>query len=315
MVFYSKQTAVVLLLHRVLPVRDTMWDPMDPQLFEQVLQYVQRNFHALPLNELLFDRPRYSAKPLAAITFDDGYRDFIDYSIPLLKKYQLPASMFVTTDCIDQNLPTWTYVLDYYFENTSVKSLSSSFDNSKFPQSLKATRWNAAAERIAFGKKIKQYLKWVPAAVRKKAIAEILASFNDIELKGGMMMNWEEVKQIHAAGYEVGPHSVSHPTLATIEDDAELNYELQHAGGRLKEKTGIDSTVFSYPCGSYDERVKTQTKAAGYAAGLAVDRQLYQPDKDDLFAVPRIELYNEAWTKSRMRMNGTISFIEKIIKR
>lgn len=314
MLFYSKQTAVVLLLHRVLPVRDTMWDPMDPALFEQTLQYVQKKFHTIPLNELLFDKPARGTKPFAAITFDDGYRDFIDYSIPLLKKYQLPASMFVTTDCIDKNLPTWTYVLDYAFEHSNILSLKD-FDHSALPETFHNSNWQSNSERIAYGKKIKQHLKWVPAAVRKKAIDTIISSLHDVELPGGMMMSWEDVQQIYTAGYDVGPHSVSHPTLATIEDDAELDHELVYAGQRLKEKTGIDATVFSYPCGSYDDRVKQHTLKAGYKAGLAVDRQLYQPATDDLLAVPRIELYNESWKKVQLRMNGTISFIEKIIKR
>src|SRR5438067_13192415 len=115
MIFLSKQNSAVLLFHRVTPVRDKMWDPMDPVFFDNTLLYVQKNFHTLPLNELLFDVPRHSSKPLAALTFDDGYKDFIDYSIPILNKYSMPASMFVVADCIENNTPTWTYVIDYVF--------------------------------------------------------------------------------------------------------------------------------------------------------------------------------------------------------
>ncbi len=314
MLFYSKQTAVVLLLHRVLPQRDTMWDPMDPTLFEQVLKYVQRNFSTIPLEELLFDKPPTSTKPFAAITFDDGYSDFISHSIPLLKKYNLPASMFVTTECIDKNIPTWTYVLDYLFENTKRLSLKD-FDTAGLPEKFADAKWQSGQARIVYGKIIKQQLKWVPAAIRKKTINTVINSFDDVQLPNGMMMNWEEVKQIHAAGYTVGSHSVSHPTLATIEDDEELDYELQYAAIQLKENTGISSSVFSYPCGSYDSRVEEHTRKAGYKAGLAVDRQLYKAKEDSIFAVPRIELYNEHWQKSKMRINGTISFIEKIVKK
>jgi peptidoglycan/xylan/chitin deacetylase (PgdA/CDA1 family) len=314
MLFFSKQKAVILLLHRVLPTRDMMWDPMDPALFEHTLNYVQRRFHTIPLNELLFDVPVLSAKPLAAITFDDGYRDFIDYSIPLLKKYHMPASMFVTTDCIDRNLPTWTYLLDYVFEKSSILVFKN-FDASALPSAYQHTKWRSNTERAVYGKKLKQYLKWVPASIRKKTIDAIIKNLQDVPLPGGMMMSWQDVKEVHAAGYEIGSHSVSHPTLATIEDDAELDYELIHAARQLKEKAGIDPVVFSYPCGSYDGRVINHTRNAGYKAALAVDRQLYKKDSDDIFAIPRIELYNEPWQKTRMRINGTISFIEKIIKR
>jgi peptidoglycan/xylan/chitin deacetylase (PgdA/CDA1 family) len=313
MLFYAKQTAVVLLLHRVLPERDTMWDPMDPALFEQVLQYVQRNFNTIPLEELLFDKPATGTRPFAAITFDDGYRDFIDYSIPLLKKYNLPASMFVTTDCIDKNIPTWTYVMDYLFEKTDQLSLKD-FDATGLPEKFSVANWQSNHDRIQYGKIIKQHLKWVPSSIRKRTIETVINSFDDVQLPKGMMMNWDEVRQIHDAGYNVGSHAVSHATLASIEDDDELDYELQNSATQLKEKAGISSSIFSYPCGSYDKRVEEHTRKAGYKAALAVDRQLYNADKNGIFAVPRIELYNENWQKSRMRMNGAISFIEKIIK-
>ncbi len=313
MIFYSKHTALVLLLHRVLPVRDAMWDPMDPKLFERTLQYVQKHFHVIALQELLFHRPAVSSKPLAAITFDDGYRDFIDYSIPLLKKYNIPASMFVTTDCIENNLPTWTYLLDTVFEKSGILCFSD-FDASALPAEYSKTNWGSAAERIAYGKKIKQHLKWIPSLQRKKIINAILKNLYDVTLPVGMMMGWDEVRQAQAAGYEIGAHSVSHPTLATLEDDVELDYELNYSAQQLHEKAGIEKSVFSYPCGSYDERVMAHTQRAGYKAGLAVDRKLYEPMKDNIYAVPRIELYNESWLKAGMRMNGTISFIEKFIK-
>ncbi|MBC7888523.1 MAG: polysaccharide deacetylase family protein [Ferruginibacter sp.] len=313
MVFFSKQTAVILLLHRVSPERNVMWDPMDPALFEQVLKYVQRRFHTIPLNELLFQPRAVSSRPLAAITFDDGYKDFIDCTIPLLKKYNMPAGIFVTTDCIENNLPTWTYLLDYVFERSKILSLRQA-DFGALPAEYRIANWHSDAQRILYGKKIKQYLKWVPAVLRKAIIQSLLSNLNDVSLPSGMMMSWEDVKQVHTAGYEVGPHSVTHPTLATIEDDEELDYELIYAGQQLKEKAGIDSPVFSYPCGSYDDRVIAHTRRAGYKAGLAVNRRLYKKVAHDIFAIPRIELYNESWLKSRLRINGTISFIEKIIK-
>ncbi|OIN94803.1 hypothetical protein AUJ38_01625 [bacterium CG1_02_42_9] len=37
------------------------------------------------------------------LTFDDGYRDFYEFAFPLLKKYQLKATVFIISDFIDRN--------------------------------------------------------------------------------------------------------------------------------------------------------------------------------------------------------------------
>ena len=314
MIFFSKQKKLVLLFHRVTPVRDKMWDPMDPGLFEETLQYVQNKFHVIPLNELLFDAPKTGSKPLASITFDDGYKDFITYSIPLLEKFSLPASMFVVTDCIEKNIPTWTYIVDHIFEHTKKLHLDN-FSFSYLSAEFRQTKWHDATERISYGKRFKQHLKWISSDARNAIIECLLFNFNDVESPSGMMMSWDDIKQLNTAGFDVGSHSVTHPTLATVKNNAELNYELEYSAKKIKERTNIESSVFSYPGGSYDERVKVFTKEAGYKAGLAVNRQLYSPLKNDLFEIPRIELYNEVWYKTKLRINGTISFIEKIIRR
>jgi len=313
MIFFSKPTSIILLFHRVNPSRDKMWDPMDIELFQNTLNYVQRKFHTIELNELLFDRPAHSSKPLAAITFDDGYHDFLDYSIPLLRKFHLPSTLFVVTNCIENNLPPWTYLVDYLFEN-SYKLQLVNFNFPALPIEFKNTKWLNKDQRMNYGKRIKQYLKWIPSAKRQAIMRSLIDNFNDIKKPDGMMLAWKELIEIKASGVEIGSHSISHSTLASIEDEDELKRELQVSSKILKEKLGVISPVFSYPCGSYNERVKALTQLSGYKAGLAVNGRLYNPSKDGIFEVPRIELYNQSWLKTKMRMNGTVSFIETIIK-
>jgi peptidoglycan/xylan/chitin deacetylase (PgdA/CDA1 family) len=311
MLFFSKQDIAVLLFHRILPVRDNMWDPIDPDLFEKTLRYVQKKFHVVPLKEALFENNMVSAKPLAAITFDDGYSDFIQYAMPVLDKYKMTASMYIVSDCIDRDLPPWTYLLDNIFAKTKKLSWPDIEVNS-FPPEYQVTSWNTAEERIAYCKKFKQYLKRIPAQQRNSIIANALLNFNDVEDPHGLMMSWNDVKQIHSAGFEIGSHSVTHPTLATIEDEKTILFELTESARRIKAKTDIEADIFSYPIGSYDERVKQLTKNAGYKAGLAVNGKKYTPGKQDIFEVPRIELYNESWLKTRSRTNGTVSYLKQL---
>jgi len=314
MLFYSKHKKAVLLFHRILPERDPLWDPIDPALFAQTLKFIAKRFHIVPLNEMLFENDQHSSKPMAALTFDDGYRDFIDHAIPMLDKAKLTASMFIVTDCIDNGLPTWTYIIDYLFSN-SQKLEWTNFDVDDLPEEYRKVKWDNREEKVAYCKKFKQYLKWIPSVKRDAVIKTLLINFNDIELPRNMMMTWDDVKQIHAGGFNIGSHSVTHPTLATIADDGIVGFELSHSAKRIKERTGITTEVFSYPIGSYDARVKKLTSAAGYKAALAVNKKLYDPAINDLYEIPRIELYNESWLKTRMRINGTVSYLQQLLKK
>jgi peptidoglycan/xylan/chitin deacetylase (PgdA/CDA1 family) len=311
MLFLSKQDIAVLLFHRILPVRDTMWDPIDPLLFKKTLQYVQKKYHIVPLKEVLFENKTTSSKPLAAITFDDGYHDFIDYAVPIMDKFKITASMYVVSDCVDKNLPPWTYLLDNLFAKTK-KLFWTNFDATILPPEYQCTKWNSSEERIAYCKKIKQYLKLMPAQQRNNIVTSALLNFDDVENPSNLMMSWEDIKQIHSAGFEIGSHSVTHPTLATIEEEESITFELIESARHIKEKTNIVSDIFSYPMGNYDERVKRLTQKAGYKAALAVNGKKYTQGKQDIFEIPRIELYNESWLKTKLRSNGTVSYIKQL---
>jgi len=73
-------------------------------------------------------------------------------------------------------------------------------------------------------------------------------------------------------------------------------------------------TTISYPVGSYNETTKRISKEVGYKIGLAVNQNIYDPDKQDLFEIPRIELYNEPWWKTRLRITHTLENIKSIIR-
>jgi len=71
-------------------------------------------------------------------------------------------------------------------------------------------------------------------------------------------------------GWEVGSHTVTHPTLTKVADDA-LRVELVSSRAEIERLTGVACTSVAYPKGYCDERVVAAAKAAGYAAGAALE--------------------------------------------
>jgi peptidoglycan/xylan/chitin deacetylase (PgdA/CDA1 family) len=93
------KTVPVLTYHRIADVdQDPQKLCVAPDVFEAHLQFLTAHYEVVSLSVLL---ERLQEKNLtgkeAVITFDDGYRDNLQNALPLLEKYQIPATIFITT--------------------------------------------------------------------------------------------------------------------------------------------------------------------------------------------------------------------------
>jgi peptidoglycan/xylan/chitin deacetylase (PgdA/CDA1 family) len=79
-------------------------------------------------------------------------------------------------------------------------------------------------------------------------------------------MTWDEVKELDAAGMEIGCHTVTHPYLTRIKDDATLRKEIFGARQRIEQHIGKSVTTFAYPFGQYNERVAAMVREAGFTS-------------------------------------------------
>lgn len=100
-------------------------------------------------------------------------------------------------------------------------------------------------------------------------------------------LDWNELRALADDGWEVGSHTVSHPHLSAIDDEA-LERELRASREALE--AGLQRSVLSiaYPYGDVDARVMVRTRDAGYlaAAGLPA-----RPGDDDAWSWPRVGIY------------------------
>ncbi|MGF2412911.1 polysaccharide deacetylase family protein [Ferruginibacter sp.] len=305
--------ATILLFHRVNTVRDKLWDPMAPELFEKIIRFVSKNYEVLPLQEICLNKKRHTKKALA-ITFDDGYRDYLDFALPVLKNYNLPSSMFVVAECVDNNLPTWTYIMDYLFFNTKKLALPP-FDYGEACAAFAIYKWNNKEEQISYSKKFKQFLKLVDNERRNAIMQHFMESFDDVAAPCNLMMTWDDLRTLKNEPVEIGSHTLTHPPLATIDNQVELEKEIRISGEIIQQQLGYFPTTISYPVGSYNKKVKEVAKQAGYKIGLAVDQKLYNSQKQDLFEVPRIELYNDSFIRNKIKIYGIESALKSLIKK
>jgi peptidoglycan/xylan/chitin deacetylase (PgdA/CDA1 family) len=106
--FSSRKTlngCAVLLYHRVFkPTIDSQLLSVYPANFEQHLIFLKENYELISTQTL---KERIITKTLTnrsiCLTFDDGYFDNFSEALPILEKYQIPATIFVCTGNIGES--------------------------------------------------------------------------------------------------------------------------------------------------------------------------------------------------------------------
>ncbi len=101
---YTQPSAIILLYHRVADVKsDPAGLAVEPNCFEEHLIFLKKNYEVISLDGLV---KRCRGNSLtgreAVITFDDGYQDNLNIALPILEKYQMPATIFVTSGMLGQ---------------------------------------------------------------------------------------------------------------------------------------------------------------------------------------------------------------------
>lgn len=105
------------------------------------------------------------------------------------------------------------------------------------------------------------------------------------------MLGWDDLRDLAAAGCEIGGHTVSHPPLDCI---TRVDAEREIAGCRieLEDQLGRSVPSFAYPHGHHDQHVRRMVIDAGYHSACAVKNALSHPT-DDRFGLARITVLSD----------------------
>lgn len=240
--FGFENRLAILMYHRVLAQPDPLrpWD-VDTRAFDWQMRLLARYFNVLPLPEAA-RRVQEGSLPARAvsITFDDGYADNLLLALPILQKYQLHATFFIATGFLDGGR-MWNDTVIETFARASGTHLSlENLGLGRYPL-------GDAAQRLATVKEVLGKIKYRPAQERV-ALTEAMAAQVPQELPRNLMLTSQQLRALHAAGMEIGAHTVNHPILARTEvKEAEL--EITRSRRRLQELLDDPVATFAYPNG------------------------------------------------------------------
>jgi len=307
----SEQLAV-LAYHRVYDMVNEDEFPYDPELvsatpedFAWQMQFVRRHFEAISFERLIESLERDVPLPRRAliITFDDGHRDNYEHAFPVLRRLGLPATIFLSTAYISGRNTFWFDRVSYLLYRAPRGMLA--MGDIAFAADLQDVRSRrVAAERLL------QILKCVRNDERHEILRELerlLPLDTRDDASGSGALNWEQVREMSAAGIEFGSHAMTHPVLTTLEDDA-LDWELRESRRTIEHKTGKACDVIAYPVGGlgeFDERVTAAVRHRGYKLGVSYLSGTNSMRRFEPFAIRRlhVERYtSRAYCQSMLAM-------------
>lgn len=299
-------SAIVLLYHRVGDVNVDPWGLcVSPDHFAEHLQVLRDQWLPVPLPHLAqkLGRGDRSRAPVA-VTFDDGYADNLTSAYPLLERYDVPASFFLTTGWMDQHAEFWWDALERLLlqPGTLPATLSITVDGRSErwelgedrpygPEAVERDRsWRAWEEarnaRHAIYYAIWQRLYAMQPDQRESALRELLesAAAEHAPRPTHRALTLEEVAAL-ARGklVEIGAHTVNHPPLSRIPIAAQ-EQEIERGKAELERAIDRPVTSFAYPHGDYSRETVPLVREAGFRRACSTRSELVGPGS------PRFEL-------------------------
>jgi peptidoglycan/xylan/chitin deacetylase (PgdA/CDA1 family) len=239
----SEQKIAVLNLHRVSPFENPFWSPLAPRIFEELLKFLHKNFRVCLFGEL--GSIEKNDKPVAVLSFDDGYYDFLEYAVPILEKYKMRANMNVIPQCAESGKPIWNVQL-YDFLNSAPRAL---INEMKLPDFDGVLTNESREAKLKYGLQISGYLKKRPRREREKIWQIVEPFLNKADFKPTRMMTADEIRQI-SAQTEIGVHSFSHESMG-FEENEFFAGDFARCREYFAEKLNLPLTIYAFPNGSY----------------------------------------------------------------
>jgi peptidoglycan/xylan/chitin deacetylase (PgdA/CDA1 family) len=243
---------------------------MPIEQFESQIRLFVSHGKLLRLEDLLRDDPVDGI----VVTIDDGYANNYHLAFPVLKKYGVPATIFITSGFVDRTTPLWRDWLDFIVAFASARPRVFEWRRERIPLFQDE---GGAVDRIAGP--LRSRLRQMPIreahALLRNLETALEVRFDWDRLPESLRpLAWDEIRAMQRTGLvSFGSHTVSHPVLSKCSIDEQWS-EITYAHRRLETELGARCSVFAYPYGKssdYTEATKQLVAKAGCRLALSAE--------------------------------------------
>ena len=319
----SKGKLIIIAYHRILPkekLKDMIIQPgmyVEKETFKKHIQFLKKNYRILSFPEYLQstkNRLLRSDERYCIITFDDGWRDNHKYAFPILKKYSVPAMIFLPVSFIGTN--KWfledriAYILGKCKDQKKVFNASLSkefrFLVKKFFDSSFIEK-----KREVFDKIIK-YIKRLRQKDRLLIVDKMQELCDVILPEKQLFLSWDEVKEMSENGIIFGSHGMNHKILTEIPSD-EIEHEVKESHLALLNKNINYFPIFCYPGGYYNKEIIKIVSKSGYKMAVTTRFGYSKIYKETYFKMPRILVHQDISSNNylfSLHLSGIVQFLK-----
>jgi len=305
----NKKT-IILAYHRVLNLdKNFYYDSSNISSsvdnFNLQMQFLSKYYHVISLEEYIEShKARKSlSKNTCVITFDDGYKDSYTDAYPILKRLRLPATIYLTTGYIGNNILFWWDELTYIINKTRVKEFK--IDGlGNFNLNNKEKILN----------KIKASLKDMDEDNRLLMMKKLSVALKVKTSKSEMFLSWTDIEMMKRSNISFGAHTVNHPILTNIPENR-VSAEIKTSKSMIEQKIKSKVTSFAYPNGhveDFNDKTIKILKGNGFESAVTYIPGFVDADSD-LFKLNRVFVrYEDDMIVFKSKMIGMDIFFGRI---
>lgn len=287
----------IFMLHHVRPARQGAFQPnrhleVTPDFLRATLSHLRsREIDVVSMDELheRLVQGRFDRR-IAAFTLDDGYRDNREHALPVLREFDAPATIYVTSDFAEGTGRLWWVALE------AVIAKAEQVDVQIGHSALRLDASTPGAKRAAFDR-LHDWLRTLPGEHDLKREIEALCTAHGVDMEAlcrSLCLSWDEVKRLAADPLvTIGAHTISHCNLAKQSEGIAAQ---EMAVSRLQIENALERPVrhLAYPYGDR-EAAGTREFALAASAGFktAVTTRpgmLFAENAGHMTALPRVSL-------------------------
>jgi peptidoglycan/xylan/chitin deacetylase (PgdA/CDA1 family) len=312
-----RRKAVILMYHRVLTpdeMRESGSHPamiVESQTFADQMAVVKRRFKVLSVEEFMakMERKLPFENSSCLITFDDGWRDNFTNALPILRRYELPAVVFLPVNFIGEQRLFW--------QESLVHSLGCAVATVRKDPARKA-QFTRMLEPVGLAKVLdisdddprsqvieaisRNRTGWTPSSIE----TTLVQLRNELGLGNGdvagtdSFLDWAQIAEMTRQGVTFGGHGAEHQLLSEMPID-KAREDIQRSKEFIDRRCKAPVSTFSYPRGYRTPQVVELVKAAGFQLAFIANGGRVS-SADDPFTLRRINIYQDATASTPMFM-------------
>jgi peptidoglycan/xylan/chitin deacetylase (PgdA/CDA1 family) len=303
---------LILMYHRIAEVPT---DPFSlcvaPRHFAEHLSAIKQHSHPMSLQKMVhYIQQGKLPRRALAITFDDGYADNLFTAKPLLEKYNIPATVFITTGYLGHKREAWWDELDQILlqhgnlpellcltidEKNYQWDLGDTFDYSEeaFQRDCTWTWYTPTKNDPGPRQRIYRFLYELLYPIsedEKQRVLDNLLEWAGMHVRIRSTHRFLSPTEVPVLGQgeliKIGAHTVNHPFLSTIPITSQWQ-EIEQSKIILEELTNESIQSFAYPHGNYSPEIAAVVRNIGFNCACTTEHFQVQ-NQTDCFQLPRI---------------------------